>query len=252
MTNTKKPTFKELCEVIDLIIAGTAPKGAHRLLYFQLSDALSYGASLEDVKLLCETAIKLAHSKGRIIPHTENRFWDFLSALPLVLPISSVLSNKSFKMNENETVPNEENAVIDELMKLADKILSTKKENTARYIARISAVIHLLSNLLLRYDVPKAKDIIIELIDSENTEIQFNALTALENHFINSDDELSEDLIEKLDDIAYDTTDRTTFVTCMEIQINAGIIDEMTALSSLDDWKERNYPWLYDNDEDMD
>jgi hypothetical protein len=68
-------------------------------------------------------------------------------------------------------------------------------------------------------------------------------LEGLENYYSVSDDEIEDDLIQNLERIRDETDDRTVASTCLQIQINAGKIDEPTAMFEMDDWKDENYDY---------
>ena len=78
-------------------------------------------------------------------------------------------------------------------------------------------------------------------INSKNEKEQYAALEGLENYYDVSEDEIEDDLVNNLNDIKDKTDDRTIASTCLQIQINAGIIDEMMTLDEIDDWKDEYY-----------
>ena len=66
-------------------------------------------------------------------------------------------------------------------------------------------------------------------------------MEGLEEYYGYSDDEMDDELIQILDEIRVRTDDRTVASTCLQIQINAGVISEVTALHEMDDWKDAHY-----------
>ena len=60
------------------------------------------------------------------------------------------------------------------------------------------------------------------------------------NYYDIVDDKLENKILEALKDIADKTDDRTVASTCLQIQINAGLINEMTAVHQIDNWKDEH------------
>jgi hypothetical protein len=49
--------------------------------------------------------------------------------------------------------------------------------------------------------------------------------------------------MQNLERIKDETEDRTVASTCLQILINAELIDEMTAMCEMDDWKDDHYDY---------
>ena len=67
---------------------------------------------------------------------------------------------------------------------------------------------------------------------------QYAALEGLEAYFNYSDEDIDDELLATLNKIIHETTEREVASTCLQIQVNAEVIDELTAVFQLGDWKE--------------
>ncbi len=85
----------------------------------------------------------------------------------------------------------------------------------------------------------------MDSLASDHAEEQYAALEGLERYYEMIEEDLDEDLIRKIDFISEHTNNSTVLSTCLQIKINAGLIDEMSADFMMDDW-------MYDDEEFMD
>ena len=91
------------------------------------------------------------------------------------------------------------------------------------------------------FHIPIAKGLFVASITSKNGKEQYAALEGLENYYYVSEEEIEDELVEILNGIKDETEDRTVVSTCLQILINAGIIDEMMAQCEIEDWKDEHY-----------
>ena len=80
----------------------------------------------------------------------------------------------------------------------------------------------------------------VPLIFSTDTGEQFFALEALGNYFSWKDTTLNKELIKKLDHIVATTKIRFNASNALDVQLQAGIIEQIEAVIAMDDWKGRN------------
>ena len=96
-------------------------------------------------------------------------------------------------------------------------------------------------NRILRYLEKDFWDFInkmpFQLLLIQRIEISKNEIIESNTDYDNQGKKILSRLI-GLDEIIKNTDDRTVASTCLQIQINAGIIDEMIAVSVMDDWKD--------------
>ncbi|WP_162419366.1 hypothetical protein [Cyclobacterium roseum] len=123
------------------------------------------------------------------------------------------------------------------LLGLAEEILKLKKDRSRASEMRRAASLELISEIMEYYIIPTALPLFWKSLQSENKGEQYAALEGLANYYAYTEDEIDSGLIEILNGILSETDDRFIASTCLQIQINAGIIDEGTALWELDEWK---------------
>jgi hypothetical protein len=133
--------------------------------------------------------------------------------------------------------------ILSRLIGLIQEILEIKDDNSKGSELRRSCSLRFIGDLINYYHIPIAKKLLVESLNSKNANEQYSALEGLENYYSVSDDEMDEDLIQNLERIKDKTDDRTVASTCLQIQINAGLIDEMTAVFEMDDWKDDHYDY---------
>ena len=253
MKSKKRKTLnlKQICAEIDLIIAGKNVKEDYEMIFLYLEEKLKNEPKFEDIVLFCETVVKIASTKNRILRHLEKDFWHSISLLPY-----SFMRSISNKTEEDVLIePNIEyqdatkkslslvlGMVVDFLHQPDDKSKSSE-------LRRTNALIYL-ENLTSFFHAPVAKELFIKFIKSPNEKEQYHALEGLACYYQHTEDELGEELVETLDKIRQETDDRSIASTSLQIQINAGIIDEMEAVFEMDDWKDEEMDDEMDDEED--
>lgn len=234
--------INEICNEVDLIIANKDNRMDYKYIFLQLNGALTKKISYEEIVLLCETIIKIAKTKNRKLRRLEKDFWSFIDNIQF-----QIILNQELNIGENEELlsntvyPILSKRMLSRLIGLAQEILELKDDNSKGSDLRRASSLSLLGEMIDYYQIPFAKNIFVNSINSKNNNEQYKALQGLENYYAVSEDEIEDDLIKTLNVIKTKTEDRTIASTCLQIQINAGIIDEMTALFEIDDWKEEHY-----------
>lgn len=242
MKQIKKMNIQQICSEVDQIIAGKNNQVDYKFIYYNLEDALTMELSYLEIDLVCETTVKIAKTKNRILRHLEYDFWDFIYKVP-----SRIFNQHKFKVGKNEELlSNTEykkpgKKILSRLLGLVQEIIELRDDHSNGSNLRRSGALKLLGKMINYYCIPFAKNMFIDSINSKNKDEQYEALRGLENYYETTEDEIEDDLVNTLNDIMTDTDDRSVASTCLQIQMNAGIIDEMTALFEMDDWKEEHY-----------
>jgi hypothetical protein len=224
-----------------LIIAGRDNKNDYKIIYRDLEEVLRKDINFSEIELICETVKKIATTKNRILRYLENDFWSFINKITIKIIL---IQGLDIKENE-ELLPNTEyeepkKRILSRLMELSQEVLALKNDNSKGSELRKCGAIKTINVLINYYQIPAAKNIYIDSINRKNKIEQWEALVGLENYFANIEEEIEDSLIDNLDDIFAETDDRTVASTCLQIQINAGVIDEMSAVLAIDDWKEEH------------
>lgn len=240
MNKIKKKDIVEICNEIDLIIAGTYNKIDYKYIFLNLDDALTKKINYSEIVLICETILKIAKTKNRIIRHLEKDFWIFINKIPFLL-IQKLDIKEDEELLSNIDYNNTNKRILSKLIGLAQEVLELKDDNSKGSDLRRTGSIGLLAEMINYYHIPIAKSLFVHSINSKNKREQYVALEGLENYYDVSEDEIEDDLVKLLNAIKKETDDRTVASTCLQIQTNAGIINEMTAICEIDDWKDDHY-----------
>jgi len=242
MEKIKKRNIKEICNEIDLIIAGEDNRIDYKYIFLHLDEALTKKISYGEIVLICETIIKIAKTKNRIIRHLEKDFWSFINNIPFqIILIQGLDISENEELISNTDYDNTSKRILSRLIGLVQEVIELKDDNSRGSDLRRSGSLRILGGMINYYHIPVAKNLFVGSINSKNKKEQYAALEGLENYYDVSEDEIEDDLVKILNVIKKETDDRTIASTCLQIQINAGIIDEMIAICEIDDWKDEHY-----------
>lgn len=244
MNKIKKKGIKEICNEIDLIIAGKDNRINYKYIFLHLDDALTKKISYGEIVLICETIIKIAKTKNRIIRHLEKDFWSFINKIPFqIILIQGLDISENEELLSNTDYDNLNKRILSRIIGLVQEVIGLKDDNSKGSDLRRSGSLKILGEMINYYHIPFAKSLFVESINSKNKKEQYAALEGLENYYEVSEDEIEDDLVKILNVIKKETDDRTVASTCLQIQINAGIIDEMIAVCEIDDWKDEHFEY---------
>ena len=244
MNKIKKKDLKEICNEIDLIISGKDNRIDYKYIFLHLDDSLTNKINYGEIVLICETIIKIAKTKNRIIRHLEKDFWSFINKIPFqIILIQGLDISKNEELLSNTDYDNTNKRILSRLIGLVQEVIELKDDNSKGSELRRAGSLRLLGEMINYYHIPIAKSLFMDSVNSKNKKEQYEALQGLENYYDVSEDEIEDDLVKILDVIKKETDDRTIASTCLQIQINAGIINEMTAVCEIDNWKDEHYDY---------
>jgi len=242
MGKITKKNVKEICTEIDLIIEGKDIKNDYQYIYIHLNDVFTRIMSYTEIDLICKTTIKISKTKNRTLRYLENDFWDFINRIPTeIIVIQELYISENEILLSNTDYDSPGKRILSRVLGLAQEVLELKYDNSKGSDLRRAGSIKYVGEMINYYHIPVARSLFVNSITSKNKKEQYAALEGLENYYDVSEDEIDNDLVKTLNDIIQETDDRSVASTCLQIQINAGIIDEMTALFEMDDWKEEHY-----------
>ncbi|MCF8459066.1 MAG: hypothetical protein K9H62_24290 [Bacteroidales bacterium] len=234
--------LKEICHEIDLIIDGKDRKIDNAYIYVFLQTALHKKIRYPDVDLVCDTVVKMATTKNARIRNLEKDFWRFVNDLPIqIILIQGLDIGEDEVLEANLDYPDQNKKILSRLLGMSLEIFSLPVDKSKACGLRRSGAIKTVSELSQYYQIPTAKQLFLDSIRSKNADEQYAALIGLENYYAMEEEDLEEGLIDTLDEIMAETDDRTVASTCLQIQINAGIIDELSAVFQMDDWKDEHW-----------
>jgi len=237
-----KKDINGICHEIDLIIEGKDNKIDYKYIYYHLEVALTKAISLAESELICQTIIKIAKTKNRTIRHLEKDFWNFVNKILfqiIIIQDQDIDDNEELLPNWN--YENKNKQILSRLLGMVHEILDLKDDNSKGSDLRRAGSLKFIAELITYYQIPDAKKTFVNSINSKNTKEQYEALLGLENYYDVTEDKIEADLVKALNKIKKATDDRTVASTCLQIQINAGKINELTAVFEIDDWKAEKY-----------
>lgn len=251
---TKFKTIPQICSLVNLIIAKKADKEAHQSLYFDLNNIANKNITYLDIVKLCDIILLMAKTKNRVIRYIEAYFWSpilVLSYLLIQRSDTEVTIDENEELLPNEAYASEHKKILSYVLGLCFQILNMKNDETQNSYERRSNALETIASLLNYYVIKGAKSLLLISIVSKDNKEQYLAFEALSNYYNIGEDELEEELIEKLNTLAKETDNQDTASSCLQILIDAGIINEFEAICRMDDWKNKNWGREYD-DEDED
>jgi len=242
MSEIKKMNVKEICNEIDLIIAGKNNSNDYKYIYPHLNMALTKKIKYDEIVLICETIIKIAKTKNRILRHLEKDFWKFVDEIPFQMIVMQRLAiGEDEELLSNTNYDNTDKKILSRILGLSQEVLELKDDNSKGSDLRRAGSLSFLGELNNYFHIPFAKRLFVDSIKSKNKKEQYAALEGLASYYEVMEDEIEDDLVNALDDIKNETDDRSVASACLQIQINAGIIDELEAVFEMGDWKDEHY-----------
>ncbi len=128
-----------------------------------------------------------------------------------------------------------------ELAAHAVRICNSPAEKSKRYQKRLVQGIRLLNELQHYYLLLGAKDIYWPKVESQDQDVQFFALDSLAGYYMQHETSLTPSEQAVLRGIIDSTDHRYTASTCCQVLINAGVMDELEAVITMDDWKDKHW-----------
>jgi hypothetical protein len=232
----------EICREIDLIVEKKNNNHDYKRLNLDLRNVLHKELIYSEIDLFCITVLKIANTKNRILRYLEGDFWDFINELPF-----NIIQTHDFEILEveemefSEDYPNQAKKILSRLIGLSREILGLPNDNSKGSDVRRAGALMLIAELFEYYHIPNVKELFLNSIRSKNKKEQYRALEGLEVYYDTTEDEIDDNITKVLHQIIKETEDRTIVSTCLQIQINAGLIDELTAVSEIDNWKEEHH-----------
>jgi len=235
----KNRNLTEICVEIDKIIQTSSEKSKkseYNDLMSEFDSALFNRIDYKQVDDLCNITVKIAKTKNKIIRYIEKGIWREIPDLPFRL-----FQDSDLEIDENEVLKpdseyeNEIKKILSRLLKLSYDILELNDDKSKSSEIRRAGALETIAELLDYFLINECKSIFLKSINSKYPKEQYSALVGLEKYYATNDDEIDDKLLENLKKIIHETDDRTVASTCLQIQINAGLKDEFSAVCSIDD-----------------
>lgn len=130
----------------------------------------------------------------------------------------------------------------DIFVKFAQEIYEVKIDRDSFAGRRRGFAVEILGFMALYFsDVPEFWAMVTTSLQNKSKPEFLNTIEILEMYYEKKEEDISDDIIALLDARIDKTKSRSEVVGALNVQIKAGFIDELDALSTLDDWKERMY-----------
>ena len=188
-----------------------------------------------------------ALTKGKIYRYIENSIWN--SLVPLPFKLNTAPEDDDFI--ELESNPerigyiNEIDRINQRFIDLCFKILDLKRKRQNFKIRRENAI-KIVGNMLNFYAIPQSYNYFKRSISYMDSKEQYFALQGFERYFLLHEEEIPDDLLIELRHIFETTKKREIASTCLEIEMNVGLIEEFEVVFKMDNWKEKNRTNDYD------
>ncbi len=237
----KHRSISGICDEINLIIDNQYNNAEFKHLSTEFRYAIQAEIEYSDILVLCDTVIKVGKIKNRKLRYLEKEFWKFITEIPFRILIheGDMLEDEEIKSNTDYSNPKKK--ILSRLIGLSKEILEVTDIKTKSNEFRRTSALKLIAEMVNYYNISDVKNIFLNSIKSKNKSEQQIALEGLESYYQVTENEIDEDLIKVLNEIFKQTNDRIVASICLQIQINAGIVDEFDAILQLDDWKEDHW-----------
>lgn len=239
----KQKTIDEICSEINGVLEDKNLKKADcYTLLDDLKPAMQSEIDFIQLNQFCEIILKIAKTKNRTIRFVESSLWNEIPDL-----IYNLIDNYDLDLDEEEELKpnigydNEAKKMLSRLLQLSYDTLNLKDDKSKASEVRREGALKLISELVEYYIISESKALFLNSIKSNNKREQYFALVGLENYYAACEEKIDTDLIETLDNLFDETNDDTIASACLQIKINAGLIDELTASFKIGDWKYEHF-----------
>lgn len=237
-----------LCKDIHkLFLSGI--KGTHRELFdkaYELSQYFKgHPATSESLEPVFELERKLCVGRGPHKQFVEERVFEALCTSALYcepecsnkkyLTANLPLLEKRTRIEEKQ-----EHMIALKLVDFSREVFQLQISRDAFNSKRKSLALDLIGRVAVYYDIPEAIELCTAALQSKKKTLVLAALEFYEINLHGQDRSLVPEIISQLDEIVSKTKDRSVAVTALNLQVEAGVVSELEALSRIDDWKERN------------
>lgn len=238
----KNKNLKEICEAVDMIIENKDGANDYKNFHLDLYSALQKVLDFDEIVLFCDAVLRMSTAKNRRLRYIEKDFWDFIKRVPIqLLHVQKIDFVQAEVIEAGVSYDNEGKKILSALLDLSKKILELPGEKSVVSGYRKAAALDFVSLMINYYDYQEAGSLFLKSIVSNNKKEQLSALVGLETVFEYTDEEIGQELVDALNSIIRETDQRIIASSCLQILINANVIDTFEAVCIIDDWKERNY-----------
>lgn len=237
-------TFDEILARIDLAIMSKTPiTGDERYaLLSGLGQLMAQAGMAQAVPQLSARMLAIAELDLPGFSYLEKDLWhDMWHFTPIFGPADYEMQDEYEYIEAGNIYPNEYKTMISNIAGLCTKVLTLPKNSRAGGRARRRGAMEVLSEISKICVVEGAKEIFLECLKEKDEDAWMFALDGLGNYWYAQNVKPSAEELALINQIFNKTKDRSTASTCLQVQIDLGLIDEMQALGAMDAWKDRVY-----------
>ena len=201
--------------------------------------------TLEALDAVCDLERRLLHMNGSQKQFIEeDLFLVFTEVARLCVRENAdedtfLLLNEQLITHEDDNPRASTHIMASRLVEFADELFQFTKPRDNFATKRKAHALGMLSALSEVYEIPEAYATSVGFLKSKKRDAIVAAIKFLDWYTNVRDIPLEEDVIEQLDKLIIQTKDHSVAVHALNLQVRTGHIDEVTALSRIDEWKER-------------
>ncbi len=192
----------------------------------------------ENLTVLLETELKIANSKGGFKQLVEKELLRYIAYFPRRL----YQEGKIKTLPSIEKADKKEKAAI-QFIDFAKKLLLVKIPRDAFSGTRKGYAIDLLGKLSDYFEFPEFIEISKKALREKSKQQFFDTIQALEMYFKKRNTTPDEEIVNRIEKRFEKAKTRSEAVGCLSFLVNTGVISELGALDSIDEWKEKNESW---------
>ncbi len=204
-----------------------------KLRFFTEEENFTHEALMQ----ILHVAKKIPFTKKQIL---EKELLSLISYLPYNL-WSESKDKKNAKFNRGDK--SEDAKMANSFIKFSKEIYNIKISRDAFSGKRRGYAVEILESLSSFFDVPEFMELCSKSLSSKSKNEFLASIESLKNYCIEHKQVPGEEILNVIDKRIEKTKHRIEVVGALILQVDTGVISEFSALSTLDEWKERNDPY---------
>ena len=232
--------IKEMCEML-LKIYEKQTNENDRLSAVQIVYKLGFeinrnNFTLEDLNQILVVTIQIAKTKKRLQQILEEKLLGLISFLPHKLWMENEEKPRFYRGTKSK-----EGEIANSLISFAEEIYEIRVDRDSFAGKRRGYAIQILESLTNYFEVPEFLIMCRKSIKSKSKNEFLYTIESLKNYYLETGQLPEEEIIKEINTRIAKTKSRSEIVGGLNLQVEAGIIDELEALSRVDEWKEKYY-----------
>lgn len=237
--------IKELCDRITELYENpdieNQERGlAVRLIYQLQGEIKAEEFSNNDLIPILETTTKICSTKRNLKQVLENELLSLITYLPHKLWMKQSKGKSQYFEKDSQ---NREWQIAQSLIDFSKKIYEINLDRDSFAGKRRGYSIQILESLSNYFDIPEFMELCLKSLKSKSKNEFLDSIECLKEYYKEKNIVPTEDVISIIDKRIEKTKHRVEATGGLILQVETGLISELSALSRLDDWKEKNDRW---------